>query len=314
MALNFPPNPTEGDLYTSGSNIWQYNGTAWVIQSTEIIPVEINQFRNIAADIGSTTANTPTDTLTVIGDDSISTTIVGDTLTLAFTGEVGGGGATSLDGLNDVDTAGVNDGNALIYSGGTWGPGLPTFDALQLAGVGATVSEFSTDGTLAGNANDAVPTEFAVKTYVDAQIAAIPDPTFASLNDLPTGLSIDQIYMQAIVRLVVTNNSTLAYLFNSHYTGNNPTIFAISGTTIAFKLNAGGHPFEIQDPAGDPYDTGLVHVSTDGTVSTGSSAQGKDSGTLYWQVPDGISGNYRYQCQTHVAMVGPITVKSFLAL
>ena len=33
---------------------------------------------------------------------------------------------------------------------------------------GATINEFSTDGTLGGNSNTAVPTEQAVKTYVDA--------------------------------------------------------------------------------------------------------------------------------------------------
>ena len=36
------------------------------------------------------------------------------------------------------------------------------------AQIGATINEFSTDGTLAGNSDTAVPTEQAVKTYVDA--------------------------------------------------------------------------------------------------------------------------------------------------
>jgi hypothetical protein len=35
------------------------------------------------------------------------------------------------------------------------------------AAIGATINEFSTDGTLAGNSDTAVPTEQAVKTYVD---------------------------------------------------------------------------------------------------------------------------------------------------
>lgn len=34
--------------------------------------------------------------------------------------------------------------------------------------AGATINEFSTDGTLAGNSDTALPTEQAVKTYVDA--------------------------------------------------------------------------------------------------------------------------------------------------
>ena len=35
--------------------------------------------------------------------------------------------------------------------------------------VGATVDEFSTDDTLVGNSDTAVPTEKAVKSYVDGQ-------------------------------------------------------------------------------------------------------------------------------------------------
>jgi plastocyanin len=54
-----------------------------------------------------------------------------------------------------------------------------------------------------------------------------------------------------------------------------------------------------------------VHVTTSGVVTTGASAQGKSSGTLYWKIPDSISGNYRYQCQSHVGMVGTITIKNF---
>ena len=44
-------------------------------------------------------------------------------------------------------------------------------------------------------------------------------------------------------------------------------------------------------------------------ISTGASANGKDGGTLYWEVPETISGNYRYQCTLHPAMVGAITIK-----
>jgi len=48
------------------------------------------------------------------------------------------------------------------------------FTTLQLP-TGATISEFSTDGTLAGDSDTAVPTQKAVKAYVDAAI-----PSFVS--------------------------------------------------------------------------------------------------------------------------------------
>jgi len=41
--------------------------------------------------------------------------------------------------------------------------------------VGATINEFSTDGTFADNSDASVPTEKAVKTYVDTQINNLSD-------------------------------------------------------------------------------------------------------------------------------------------
>ena len=141
--------------------------------------------------------------------------------------------------------------------------------------------------------------------------AAAASTTFATLTDASTAsLTIDKIYEPAIAMLRVDNVGTSAYTFNSHYAGNNPTIYALAGTTIAFDLSAvPGHPFQIQDSAGDPYNTGLVHVSTTGVVSIGAAAQDKSTGTLYWRIPESIFGTYRYQCQSHVAMVGGITIK-----
>ena len=141
--------------------------------------------------------------------------------------------------------------------------------------------------------------------------AAAASTTFATLTDVSTAsLTIDKIYEPAIAMLRVDNVGTSAYTFNSHYAGNNPTIYVLAGTTIAFDLSAiPGHPFQIQDSAGDPYNTGLVHVSTTGVVSIGAAAQDKSTGTLYWRIPESIFGTYRYQCQSHVAMVGGITIK-----
>ena len=57
----------------------------------------------------------------------------------------------------------LNGGPHRIYIGAS--------DGLLLSNVGsATVNEFSTDGTLAGNSDSAVPTEKATKTYIDANV------------------------------------------------------------------------------------------------------------------------------------------------
>ena len=146
-----------------------------------------------------------------------------------------------------------------------------------------------------------------------SEIPAAGITTFSAATDaIAAGLTVDEIAYPAITMLDVTHSGSSAYLF-SQYSGNNPTIYVISGTTIAFKLNVAGHPFLIRYSSAN-YDTGLIHVTTAGVVTTGASAQGQTSGTLYWQVPANISGTYGYLCQNHPGMAGTITVKDISAI
>ena len=135
--------------------------------------------------------------------------------------------------------------------------------------------------------------------------------TFSALTDASTAsIDIGKIYEPAIAMLRVDNVGVNAYTFPSHYSGNNPTIYVISGTTIAFDLdNISGHPFEIQDNTLSALTSNLVHVTSTGTVSTNSAAQGKSSGTLYWRIPESVSGTYVYQCTSHSSMFGSIVSK-----
>ena len=119
--------------------------------------------------------------------------------------------------------------------------------------------------------------------------------------------------IQSAAEIDVTNSGSSAYLFNSHYSGNNPTIYLIGGHTYAFNLNVSGHPFHIQTSSGayasgNAYSTGMTHIADDGTVTTGASALLKEAGILYWKVPASISGNYYYACQHHSSMAGTISI------
>ena len=81
-------------------------------------------------------------------------------------------------------------------------------------------------------------------------------------------------YTSAVTKINVTHSGASAYLLDQ-YSGNNPTVYVRAGETIAFNLNVSGHPFMVRvSPGGANYDTGLTHVATDGTITTGSSAQG----------------------------------------
>ena len=110
--------------------------------------------------------------------------------------------------------------------------------------------------------------------------------------------------------LEVTNSGASAFLFSQYDSLNNPNVSAFSATTIGFKLNVTGHPFQIRLGNNTAnFDTGLVHVSPTGTLSYGSAAQGQVDGTLFWRIPHNSVGNYKYRCSIHTAaMLGEINV------
>ncbi len=283
MAIDFPNTPAVNDTHVVGNITWTWTGSAWAILSSVGGGGGVgtqNTFSTIAGDTGSVAASSPTDTLTISGGTDISTSVTGSMVEIAYTGSGGGGGgggATSLNELSDVNISNPQDGEVLKYSAGEWANG--------------------TDATGGGGGGGA--------------------SNFTDLGDVPTGLTPASFYEHAIATLRVDNVNADAYTFNSHYSGNNPTIYVISGTTIAFDLtNIGGHPFQIQDSTGTNITSGLVHVATNGTILTDTNAQGQSSGVLYWRVPETLASppNYRYQCQSHTAMVGPITIKRLSTL
>ena len=78
-------------------------------------------------------------------------------------------------GKNMVANLGSTGANQFLWSDGSTTLGTFDINGLTLQ-TGASVQEFSTDGTLAGNADTVVPTEQAVKTYVDTNtIGAVVD-------------------------------------------------------------------------------------------------------------------------------------------
>lgn len=99
------------------------------------------------------------------------------------------GGATALN-------AAAGQTLSLTLNGGTaLAVGVDVFLATATLGTfgvpiqlqnGTSINEFSTDATLAGNSNDAVPTEQAVKTYVDnaTKMAAV---SYSGDATIPTG-------------------------------------------------------------------------------------------------------------------------------
>ena len=235
-------------------------------------------------------------TIEVAGQSSVVADSATDTLTL-----VAGSGITiTTDAGTDAITI-TNSGSA-----------SNSFSTVAVTGQSNVVADSSTDTlTIAAGTGISITTDAGTDTVTITSTVAAGATSFTGLSDAGS-LTVDKFYLPAITMLDVTANGTSAYRFDQYGTTDDPTIYAINATTIAFNLaGASSHPFLIQDNTGTNYNTGLVHVTTGGVVTTGASAQGKSSGTLYWKIPDSISGNYRYQCQSHASMVGTITIKNF---
>lgn len=294
-----------------------------------------NSFETIAvAGQSSVIADSSTDTLTLVAGSGISITTNNSTDSITITNTASAGnsfGTVAVAGQSNVAADQSNDTLTLVAGLNISISTDASTDTVTINAVsgGASANSFSTIA-VSGQSNIEAEQLSDTLTFVagtgitittDAgtdslTISASTGPTtFNGLTDATSAsVTIDKIAYPAITLLQVTNNSSVSYLFNNHYSGNNPTVYAISGTTIAFNLNVAGHPFLIQTSGGSNYDTGLIHVATNGTVSTGSSAQGQTAGTLYWQIPIGTTGNYRYQCSIHGGMVGVLSIKDLTAI
>jgi hypothetical protein len=239
-------------------------------------------------------------TIAVAGQSDVVADSATDTLTL-----VAGTGVTITTNAG-ADTVTITNSSPNVSQN--------VFSTVAVAGQSNVEADSATDTlTIAAGTGISITTDAGTDTVTITSTVSAGATTFAALTDNASA-TIDQIYLPAITALTVTNNGASAYRFDQYGTADNPTVYAINGTTIAFNLNVGGHPFLIQNGAGVNYDTGLTHVTTGGTVTTGASAQGKTSGTLYWKIPTAISGGYRYQCSAHVPMVGSISIKTFATI
>ena len=235
-------------------------------------------------------------------------------------------GTVTLGAVGNVSITGGTNGYVLSTNGSgvlSWvaqsDGSSNTFTTIAVAGQTSVAADTTTDTlTLVAGTNVTITTDATTDTItINATSSGGGATAFTGLSDVGSaGLTVDEIYLPAITMLVVT---TPVFNYNiDQYSGDNPAIYAISGTTIAFNLQVGGtHPFLLQNNTGSWANittANLIHVSTSGVVSTGSAAQAKTSGTLYWKIPASVSGTFRYICQNHGTMVGSITIKDIATI
>ncbi len=176
----------------------------------------------------------------------------------------------------------------------------------NITSVGTLTSLAVTGNITSGNANLG---NLVTANFFTGNGSLLSSLTFGNITTFSTaGITTDELYLPSTTRLNVTASGSSGYLFDQHGATINPAIYVTSGQTLAFNLNVSGHPFLIQTSGGANYNVGLEHVDSTGTVLTTSSAQGQVAGTLYWKIPYGITGNYKYICSIHGGMNGNIVI------
>jgi plastocyanin len=310
---------TVGDFVLYSGTVWQQIAAGGVSAAGTLTGTTLssNVVTSSLTTVGTLANLTVTNTITgsVSGNAGTVTSITGNTLTsgqvttaLGFTPGTAyalpTASTTVLGGVKIDGTSVTINGSGVISASTSYS--LPTATTSVLGGVKIDGSTITISGSGVINANY---TTYSLPTASSSVLGGVK---------VGTGLTIDGAGIlgasgptyAAITTLVVT---TPVFNYNiDQYSGDNPAIYAISGTTIAFNLQVGSsHPFLIQNNTGSWANittANLIHVSTSGVVSTGSSAQGQVSGTLYWKIPISVSGTFRYICQNHSTMVGVITI------
>ena len=158
-------------------------------------------------------------------------------------------------------------------------------------------------------------------SYDNKQIKVMQDNS-AFTTAFPT---IDTSHIFRVTAVSGSNHYTFSNYNSDGTYQNDPSLYLLCNHTYAFYLGwGGGHPFAIRTGS-DGTGAGtnltasnggdnLVHIATNGTVTTGTSANAQTTGWLIWQIPNfsakqnASTGNYSYQCTSHAGMWGQIFI------
>jgi plastocyanin len=286
--------PTDVTISNPALNqVLTYNGSAWV---------------NLAAQGGGGGG----DYNNAAVDTHLNTGSASNNQVLGWTGSdydwvTAASGSTTLLALTDVGSDGTN-GQVLT----TDGSGNFSFTTIGGGGGGDYA-----DSDVSAHLNTSAASADQILSWTGSDFAWVADQTggastLSALTEVALAdLDVHDIAYPASAVHVMTPNGSSAYRSDYHGTTDNPTLYVNAGETIAFDLTdvSASHPFQIQTTGDVAYNTGLIHVAPDGTKTSGSAANGKTSGVLYWKVPGSISGDYEYICTAHAGMKGTITIK-----
>ena len=253
--------PTDVTISNPALNqVLTYNGSAWV---------------NLAAQGGGGGGG---DYNNAAVDTHLNTGSASNNQVLGWTGSdydwvTAASGSTTLLALTDVGSDGTN-GQVLT----TDGSGNFSFTTISGGGGGGYA-----DSDVSAHLNTSGASTNQILSWTGSDFAWVADQTggggsstFAALTEIALAdLDVHDIAVPATSVHVMTPNGSSSYRSDIHGTTDNPTLYVNAGETIAFDLTGvtASHPFEIRSDASTAYGTGLIHIATDGTRTTGSSAQ-----------------------------------------
>ena len=163
---------------------------------------------------------------------------------------------------------------------------LTGLDTLRLGAIGAqlgaTINEFSTDGTLSQNSDDKVPTQKAIKTYVDASTGAASQTIAGDSGQGTLVVGTQTLTVAGTSNEIETaaNNQTITVgLPNNVTIGNNLTVtgdLTVSGSTTTINTT----DLEVEDKN---IIIGKVGSPTDTTANQGGlTLKGATDKTFQW--------------------------------
>jgi len=153
---------------------------------------------------------------------------------------------------------------------------LSGLSSLRLGSIGAQlgeqINEFSSDATMSGNSNTAVPTEYAVKTYVDNKSGSGAGGLLATDVTLQTGGDTKAPTVTA-VKTYVDNSQKTWLVKTANYTAVSGDRLACNTTSAGFTVTLPASPttgdyVEILDVAG-LFDTKNLTVARNGSLLFG---------------------------------------------
>ena len=279
-----------------------------------------NLFETINADSGTTTASAATDTLTIAGGTNISTSIAGDTVTIAMTGSLGAPDQNvfTVIGTDNNSKTASSTTTTINFIGGTGvstdvagdnltitntSPNVVQNVIQSISGDSGSYTSNSSTGGVEIMGGNGVTTGVASNTLlINAELFMQGGFSVGENKALIFGSNGIESVASGGMGWNIGANGSSAYRFTGpgvNSSTDNPTLYLYRGFTYRFANDTGAsHPFAIRVSAGGA-------AVTDGV-------SGNQEGVQYYTVPMSLSAGttYKYQCTvvSHAGMIGDLVI------